>query len=238
VPSATQMTEPEGAATTAAARVLCGRCAVPSAPPPAAASTNTVQRGIVVVRATVTARGALPGGSGAPGASVVAGVAGAAMGTPFAAGAGEELVAGAPVIAGLGDPLDGNGWPLDRSTPAAMVPMRMRVEIATRRMKGWAAVTAGPGFGTAAMGRPTSQFLDREFSEGCLRPCILLYARPRGLILVPRTMRLTDGILAALFTAPRWVRGRPAPRARHRCGPKARRERAPRVRGRARAPSA
>jgi hypothetical protein len=133
---------------------------VPSAPPLTAASTNTVQRGIVVVRATVTARGALPGGSGAPGASAALGVAGAATGAPVAAGALERLVAGAPVIAGLGDPLDGNGWPLDRSTPAAMAPMRMRVAIATRRMTGWAAVTAGPGFG----GRPTTQYPDREFS--------------------------------------------------------------------------
>ena len=36
---------------------------LPSPRPPAAASTNTVQRGISVARATVTARGALPGGS-------------------------------------------------------------------------------------------------------------------------------------------------------------------------------
>ena len=61
MPSATQMTAPlSRAAATAAAIVLCGRCAVPSPPPPAAASTNNVHAIISVVRATVTARGALP----------------------------------------------------------------------------------------------------------------------------------------------------------------------------------
>src|SRR5262245_30545634 len=56
------MTAPLRAAATAAAMVLNGLCAVPR--PLAAASTNRVQAGISVARATVTARGALPGGSG------------------------------------------------------------------------------------------------------------------------------------------------------------------------------
>src|SRR5437868_6532023 len=60
VPSATQMIAPLVAAAIAAASVLYGWAAVPSAAPPFDPSTNTVQPGIDVVRATCTACGTAP----------------------------------------------------------------------------------------------------------------------------------------------------------------------------------
>src|SRR5437868_3412480 len=108
---------------TAAAMVLCGFCAVPSPRSAAAASTNAVQRGIVVVRAIVTARGAIPGGSAASGEGPAEAPDGPAAGALVVAGPADGFAAGAlviagledggviavPVIAGSGDPLDGNG---------------------------------------------------------------------------------------------------------------------------------
>src|SRR5262245_12784520 len=103
------MTAPAFTAATAAAIALCGLCALPSPRPAAAASTNEVQRGIAVVRAVVTARGTLPCGSGVSGEADVV-------------GAGVPLWAGMRVIAGLGEPLDGNGWPAPVCTSAISAP--------------------------------------------------------------------------------------------------------------------
>ena len=71
VPWATQMIAPLVAAAIAAASVLYGWAAVPFAAPVLAASTNTVHAGIVVVRATFTARGAAAGGGPGGGGSTV-----------------------------------------------------------------------------------------------------------------------------------------------------------------------
>src|SRR5437588_11718739 len=109
------MTAPTGAAAIAAAMLLCGLWTVPAPRAAAAASTNTLQRGISVARATVTARGVLPAGSGAPDAGATAVVAGGGWGAAgvatgavpcagaeFGAAAGAAIDDAGAVIAGLG----------------------------------------------------------------------------------------------------------------------------------------
>src|SRR5688572_17120205 len=93
--------------------VLCGRCALPLPPAAAAASTNTVQRGIAVARATVTARGTFDGtavdGAAAGGATGAAADGGGAGVVGAGATAAGGAAPGARVIAGFGAPPGGNG---------------------------------------------------------------------------------------------------------------------------------
>src|SRR5512145_2150341 len=104
------MTAPAGAAAIAAAIVLCGLWALPVPPARAAASTNTVQAGMVVVEATLSGRGTRPAGGPPSGGKCDGGSAGDLV-SDWVSGLVSDLASDrASIIAGLGVPADGNGW--------------------------------------------------------------------------------------------------------------------------------